>query len=144
MGNLQELLFKELREESLKVLKENPCLFIADVEGLYQKVRINLGIKANRSKRPALSFRYLPNRRQFCVVFLTRKENGEPTVDLELCTRKCDEFPRWEERPRVFKDLRTGRKVFRIKEEDLTDSKLFLFCSTCKKEITHSLKELEE
>ncbi len=144
MGNLQELLFKELKQESLRILKENPCLFVANVNRLYQQTRIDLGIKANRSMRPALSFRYLPSRRQFLVVFLTKKENGEPTVDLELCKNKCTEFPSWNRKPRVFKDLRTGRRIFQIKEKDLTDSKLFIFCSACKKEIMYFLKELEK
>lgn len=132
MGILQEL----FREQAVDVCYKKPCLWSFNVRRTSTILGVDLGLAAERSRRPGLTFKYLDSSNQFRVVFLTLKDNDQPVVDIELCCSLCEEMRKGT--PRVF--VRRGKRVFQIPVFVLKDNSFSEFCSTCSFEI---VKELE-
>jgi len=126
------------KEKALKLCQETPCLWEFEVEKSFQALSIDLGIKSQRALRPAITLEFLRNTRRFKVLFLTTRENGEPIIDLSLCSQKCDGFKNWKDKARVFR--KKGKRVFKLPSIVFTDEKLVRFCSTCQKELKKRLE----
>ena len=139
MGNFLKFALKTAAED---LCQRKPCLWSFSVKRVKERKGIDLGIKAERNRRPGIT---VWNRYIYKVVFLTRKNNGQPRVDLSYCKRKeklCSE-DKWTDSPRIF-ITRTGKRIFRFLKADFLDTEkpLAMFCSDCDKEIFYSLKEV--
>ena len=139
MGSFEAFLIKNAAES---ICKDRPCLWLFSVKRVWERKGIDLGIKANRSKRPGIT---VWSNLVYKVIFLTGKNNGQPKVDLNYCKRKeklCSEMS-WKSLPRIF-ITREGKKIFRFPKTDFLDTEkpLAEFCSDCEKEIFYSLKEV--
>lgn len=132
MVSFQEFLIKNSAEN---LCKDKPCLWLFSVRRVLERKGLDLGIRANRSKRPGITvwsgFIYK-------VIFLTGKNNGQPRIDLSYCKKKeklCSEMD-WKRFSRIFIS-KEGKKEFRFPQVDFlyTEKPLAEFCSDCEKEV---------
>jgi len=126
-------LYEFKKENSKKICNTKPCLWAFRVEKVKEKLGWNLG---NRFERPGITFSLLME--NYLVVFLTRKTNGELSLNLkELCKSLCEGLE--EEKVRVFRDYSSGIRIFRLPAKFIND--VATYCSSCEEEVKNLIEK---
>ncbi|SNR65739.1 hypothetical protein [Desulfurobacterium atlanticum] len=142
--NLKQI-YRSLFENELKaspdeLCRDAPCLFLTlNLPAVSSMLRVDLGIRRGRKKRPLITFRKVKGR--FKVIFLTTQKSNFFGISLErIPIEKCSKFKcredftfRKECYKFVYVDRRNGevRECFFIPEHILMDESLFKLCGKC-------------